>query len=88
MIVTDTHPLLRFITNKTSGLSKKVLTAFEQADQAENVIYIPSVVFWEIAILDSLGRIKLDERFDYWADKILKKIFAHFLHLNFQIQQN
>lgn len=37
------------------------------------MIYIPAVVFWEIALLESLGKIKLSERFDRWANLLLKK---------------
>ncbi len=51
MYVTDTHPLIWYQNGRHSALSAKVLTAFQQAEDSEIVIYIPSVVFWEIALL-------------------------------------
>ncbi|MDQ3062327.1 MAG: hypothetical protein M3R14_05615 [Acidobacteriota bacterium] len=57
MFVTDTHPLIRYSTGKHSQLSRKVLTAFQKAEASENLIYISAVVFWEIALLENLGKI-------------------------------
>lgn len=71
MFVTDTHPLLWFANNKISKLSPKVIKAFQKAERGESLIYIPAVVFWEIAILENLGKIKLTDRFDRWADILL-----------------
>ncbi len=71
MYVTDTHPLIWYSTGKHSTLSPKVLSAFEKTEVFETLIYIPAVVFWEIALLESLGKIKLRERFDRWADVLL-----------------
>lgn len=71
MFVTDTHPLLWFAENKFSKLSAKVIEAFQKAERGESLIYIPAVVFWEIAILEHLGKIKLTDRFDHWADILL-----------------
>jgi PIN domain nuclease of toxin-antitoxin system len=73
MFVTDTHPLVWYSTGKHSQLSRKVLSAFQKAESAETLIYVPAVVFWEIALLESLGKIKLKERFDCWADYLLAK---------------
>jgi PIN domain nuclease of toxin-antitoxin system len=73
MFVTDTHTIVWASTNKFSQLSPKVLSVFEKADKGETLIYIPSMVLLEVAILQHLGKINLKERFDYWADKILKK---------------
>ena len=73
MFVTDTHPLVWFSTGKHSQLSRKVLTAFHKADTSELLIYIPAVVFWEIALLENLGKIKLNERFDRWANALISK---------------
>ena len=71
MYVTDTHPLIWYATGKHSQLSPKVLSAFQKAETFEALIYIPAVVFWEIAMLESLGKIKLKEKFDCWADQLL-----------------
>lgn len=73
MFVTDTHPVIWYATGKHSNLSLKVLKAFQKAETYETLIYIPAVVFWEIALLENLGKIKLKERFDRWADVLLGK---------------
>lgn len=69
--VTDTHPLVWYATNKYSSLSPKVLRAFQQADAGEAVIYVPPVVLWEVAILDRLGRIRLQDGFAHWSASLL-----------------
>lgn len=73
MFVTDTHTIVWASTNKFSQLSPKVLSVFEKADRGEVLVYIPSVVMWEVAILQNLGKINLNQRFDYWANKLLRK---------------
>ena len=57
--VTDTHPLVWYATNKQAKLSKKALSAFNAASRQEALIYVPSFVFWEIAMLLKVGRISL-----------------------------
>ena len=71
MFVTDTHPLVWYINGDFSKISKKVRKAFDKTQTAETLIYVPAVVFWEIAILEKIGRIKLNDRFDRWADGVL-----------------
>lgn len=73
MFLTDTHPLVWYSTNKHSQLSRKVLSAFQKADESETVIYISAVTFWEIALLNNLGKIKLNETFNHWAKALLEK---------------
>ena len=70
MFVTDTHPLLWFFRGKQSLLSSKVLKIFEEAISGRSAIYVPSVVFWEIAILNANGKIRLDKPFDSWIGEI------------------
>ena len=66
MYVTDTHSLLWYFNGKPSALSPKVLAAFQQAENAKIVIYIPTVVFWEIALLEKRGRMILKDGFEKW----------------------
>ena len=73
MYVTDTHPLIWYFTGKNSSLSPKVLSAFQKAENAEIVIYIPSVVFWEIALLGKRGRIVLKDGFENGRAKSCRK---------------
>lgn len=69
--ITDTHPIVWYATNKHSSLSKKVLRVFQQADIGEVLIYVPTIVFWEIAILENLGKIRLQDGFAKWSDSLL-----------------
>ncbi len=71
--VTDTHPLVWHAANKHTQLSAKALAAFQQAEAAQALIYIPAVAFWEIALLEKLGKIKLREGFAKWSATILTK---------------
>ena len=76
--VTDTHPIVWFTLNKQSNLSVKALAAFEAAANGQAFIYIPSVVLWEVALLERSGRIKLKDSFLRWSEKVLR-------HSNFGI---
>lgn len=88
MFVTDSHPLIWFASEKHFRLSPKVLAVFEKADRGEALIYIPLVVFWETAILQHLGKINLNERFDYWASRLLKKQGFEVIPLEISIIKN
>ena len=77
MFVTDTHPLVWFSQGKFSLLSPKVLKAFEEAVSGQTVIYIPSVVLWETAMLNVREKISLDDSFTDWADKLSSKDGFH-----------
>ena len=71
MFVTDTHPLVWYIDGDNSKISDKVRGIFDNAVAAETLVYISAAVFWEIAILEKIGRIKLKTRFDQWAKGVL-----------------
>ena len=73
MYVTDTHSLVWYLNGKHSMLSSKVLLAFQKAENAEIVIYIPSVVFWEVALLEKRGRIVLKEGLKIGRAKFCRK---------------
>jgi PIN domain nuclease of toxin-antitoxin system len=85
MFVTDTHCLVWYFNGKHASLSPKVLSAFQKAENAEVMIYIPSVVFWEIALLEKRGRIVLKEGFEKWSRKILSKSGFAIAHLDTEI---
>jgi PIN domain nuclease of toxin-antitoxin system len=85
MYVTDTHPLVWYFNGKHSALSSKVSAAFQKAENAEVVIYIPSVVFWEIALLEKRGRIILKDGFEKWSRKILSRNGFAMTHLETEI---
>ena len=55
-IVADTHALLWYLNNNPS-LSASALTAFEDAEQARQPIYVPSIVIVEMRYLVEKGTI-------------------------------
>jgi PIN domain nuclease of toxin-antitoxin system len=70
-LVTDTHPLLYYFCHGQKKLSKKAKKAFDSAVmQQASVIYIPSVVFWEISMLLEKNRLKLAAPFEEWVKAI------------------
>ena len=71
VFVTDTHPIIWFTLKKRSALSEKVRAAFESAEAGQAFIYIPAIVFWETALLERAGKIKLYDGFLRWAEKLL-----------------
>ncbi|MEQ1605294.1 MAG: type II toxin-antitoxin system VapC family toxin [Pyrinomonadaceae bacterium] len=73
MFVTDTHALVWYTTQKTSRLSKKANAAFEKANKGEIVISIPSIVLFEIAMLERDGEISLQDGFLNWSRRLRKK---------------
>jgi len=85
MYVVDAHSVIRYFNGKHSALSPKVLAAFQKAENAEIVIYIPSVVFWEIALLEKRGRIILKDGFEKWSRKVLSKNGYAIAHLETEI---
>jgi len=70
MFVTDTHPLLWYVNGDNSKISERVRDIFAKTKTAETIVYVPAVVLWEIAILVKLGRVKLQKRFDHWAEDV------------------
>ncbi len=85
MYVADTHSVIWYFNGKHSALSPKVLAAFQKAENAEIVIYIPSVVFWETALLEKRGRIILKDGFEKWSRKVLSKSGFAIAHLETEI---
>jgi len=73
LYVTDTHPLVWYATNKLAKLSKKALSAFNAASRDEALIYVPSFVFWEIALLLKIRRISLQESYGDWAEHLVAR---------------
>lgn len=51
LFVTDTHPLVWYITSQFHKLPRKVKKAFDDAVQGKCAIFIPAVVLWELSML-------------------------------------
>lgn len=58
LLVTDTHPLLWYTTNKLHKLPKKVVGAFDNAIKGQSAILIPLAVLWEISLAIKAGKIQ------------------------------
>ena len=85
MFAADIHALVWYFNGKHLALSPKVLKAFQQAENAEIVIYIPSVVFCEIALLERRGRINLKDGFEKWSHQVLSNDGFAIVHLETEI---
>lgn len=70
--VTDTHPLVWYTLGKQANLSQKARAAFQAADEGQSFIYIPAVVFWEVALLERNSKINLSGGFLRWAETLLQ----------------
>jgi len=67
MYVTDTHALIWYTQPKKSRLGKHATSLFEQAEEERILIYVPSVVLWELADQLRQGTLRLRQRFDHWC---------------------
>ena len=55
LLITDTHPLVWYLTGQLKKLPKKVKQAFDDAVDGKCAIFIPSVVLWELSMLIKAG---------------------------------
>jgi PIN domain nuclease of toxin-antitoxin system len=58
-LITDTHPLVWFMLAKLKRLPSKVKQAFDGALEGRTAIWVPSVVLWEISLIQKAGKIQL-----------------------------
>jgi PIN domain nuclease of toxin-antitoxin system len=73
MFVTDTHALIWFTQPGRSRLGKRSRSLFEKAENELTVIYVPTVVLWEIADHARQGTIEIPQRFDHWCRSLQSK---------------
>ena len=57
--VTDTHPLLYHAGAKAARLGSRARAHFDACERREAILYVPSVVVWESALLMRRGRVDL-----------------------------
>jgi PIN domain nuclease of toxin-antitoxin system len=71
--VTDTHALVHhaFLSQPLPG--KEARRIFEKAEAGKTIVFIPSVVLWEISLLTELGKIRLTQRFEHWCRSLDNK---------------
>ena len=58
-VVTDTHPLIWFLTGRTRRLSQTARRVFNAAEAGRSGLHIPAVVLMELVLLEQIGRIRL-----------------------------
>ncbi len=58
LLVTDTHPLVYYITAQFNKLPKKVRRAFDDSVEGRVAIFIPAIVLWEISLLIKAGTVQ------------------------------
>lgn len=65
-LVTDTHPLIWYLSKQDRKLPKKVLAAFKSAEDANGAhIWVPIAVAWELSqLMRTTDRIKLKAPFE------------------------
>lgn len=73
MYVADTHALVHYAFNRKPLLGKRAMRAFEKADAGEVVIFVPTVVLWEVSRLAGLGKIRLQQTFEQWCRSLDSK---------------
>jgi PIN domain nuclease of toxin-antitoxin system len=85
LFVTDTHPLVWYVEERHSKLSRSALRDFNDASDGRALIYIPVIVMAEIAMLEERGRIELHEPFRQWAGHLATRAAFDILPLDLNV---
>ena len=64
--VTDTHPLLFFASGNLRGLSREANRIFRRAQEGRDRVHVPTVCFFELALLLEGGRVRSTLPFEDW----------------------
>jgi PIN domain nuclease of toxin-antitoxin system len=77
LLVTDTHPLVWYITGQLNRLPFKVKKAFDDAVAGRRAIFIPAVVLWELSMLIKAGAVRTSVTLDeYVQDHFFAKAIS------------
>jgi PIN domain nuclease of toxin-antitoxin system len=80
LIVLDTHILVWMILD-AGRMPPKILSAIS----AENVLGVPAISLWEIAMLARKGRIRLPETVLFWLQRALAQPKIRLIPINAEI---
>lgn len=69
LLITDTHPLVCYITAQFAKLPTKVKRAFDHAVEGRAAIFIPSIVLWELSLLIKAGTIRTSISLDEYVQE-------------------
>ena len=73
VFVTDTHPLVWYESGQHQKLTPQVRRVFGQTATGAAYVHVPSIVLWEIAVLEQEGKIKLNNGFARWGEYLFKR---------------
>jgi PIN domain nuclease of toxin-antitoxin system len=65
--VTDTHALVHHLSGKPARLGKDARRIFQYAEEDKTLIYIPTVVLWELTRRLLAGELAFSVPFDQWC---------------------
>ena len=68
--VTDTHPFVFYAIGQAKKLGRKALRVFTQAERSQATIYIPTVCFFELALLLESGKVRSNQSFAEWKARV------------------
>lgn len=68
--VTDTHPFVFYALGLTNKLGRNALRAFTRAEKHQDTVHIPSVCFFELALLIEGEKIRASLPFSDWKQKM------------------
>jgi len=67
MHVADTHALIYYSRNAMSRLGSEAKRIFTKADAGKTVVYLPTIVLWEVVHLIEQGRVRPFHSFEQWC---------------------
>lgn len=76
--VTDTHPLIWYMTKKFKKLPPKVNRVFDHAVEGRVAIWVPIVSLWELSLLEKAGKVQLLASLGEYVEE---EFFAKAIHL-------
>ncbi len=68
--VTDTHPLVFYGIGQTKKLGRKALRTFTLAERGQATIHIPTVCFFELALLLESGKVRSTLSLPQWRARV------------------
>lgn len=68
--LTDTHPFVFYTIGQTRKLGRQALRAFTRAERRQATLYIPTVCFFELALLLENDKLRSSLSFAEWKTRV------------------
>ena len=68
--VSDTHPFVFYTIGETRKLGRQALRAFTRAEKRQATVYIPTVCFFELALLLENDKLRSTLSFPEWKTRV------------------